>query len=165
MMHFMDESFWVAVSFFIFIILAYKPIKQAITNSLDQRITEIKDTMEHTQRLRDDARMILEQIEIEMQNFESHKQVILDSAKSSTHRMVEGRTREIEMQISRMRDTAEKSIATMKTKASQELKEEFTQHVMMLVRDYLVKSDNNSTGTEEIVNNLLGKDMHIKKAK
>lgn len=155
-MHFMDESFWIAVCFVIFIVLTYRPIKKAIINSLDSRIDEIKKNMEQTQKLRDDARIILEQIELEMKSFESREQAILESAESSTSRMVESKTKEIDMQISRMRDSAEKSIGTIKAKASRELKDEFTDHVMTLVRTYLAKSDNNSTGTEEIINNLIG---------
>lgn len=157
MMHFMDESFWIAVCFVLFIVLTYRPIKKAIVNSLDSRINEIKQTMEQTQKLRDDARIILEQIELEMKSFESREKSILESAESSTARMVENKTKEIDMQINRMRDSATKSITTLKSKASRELQEEFTQHVMTLVRTYLAESNNNSTGTEEIVNNLLGK--------
>lgn len=165
MMHFMDESFWIAICFVLFIFLVYRPMRKAITTSLDSRIEEIKSTMEQTQKLRDDARIILEQIELEMKSFESRERSILESAESSTAKMVEHKTKEIDMQINRMRDSAAKSILTMQTKASKDLKEEFTQHVMTLVRTYLAKSDNNSTGTEEIINNLLGDKISAKNTK
>ena len=156
-MHFMDESFWIAICFVLFVFLTYRPIKRAILNSLDARIEEIRHNMEQAQKLRDDARIILEQIELEMQHFEEREKRIIESAESSTNRLVESKTKEVDMQIHRMRDSAEKSITNLKTKAQQELKEEFTQHVMSLVRTYLAESDNNSTSTENIINNLLGK--------
>lgn len=164
-MHFMDESFWIAICFFLFIFLAYRPVKKAIINSLDSRIDEIKKTMEQTQRLRDDAKIIFEQLELEMSNLEGLEKSILESAEASTHKMIDSKSKEIDMQIDRMRDSAEKSITTMKTKASNELKDEFTSHVMSLVHTYLEQSDNNSTGTEEIINNLLGKKTAAKNSK
>lgn len=157
MLHFMDESFWIAICFFLFLFLTYRPIKKAIVKSLDARIDEIKKTMEQTQKLRDDARIILEQIEMEMGHFDERQQRILESASSSTERLLATKTKEINVQINRLRDSADKYITSMKVKASQELRDEFTDHVMKLVRDYMTESKNNKTSTEEIVNNLLGK--------
>lgn len=157
MMHFMDESFWIAVCFVIFVFLAYRPVKKAIINSLDIKIEEIKKTLTEAQKLRDDAKIILDEIQLEMENFEDRKDRIIDSAESSTSKLVETRSKEIHLQINRMRDSATKSIENLKNKASQDLKEEFTDHVMKLVKAYLEESKNNSTTDAQIADHLLGK--------
>ena len=157
MIDFIDENFWVAISFCIFVLLAFRPIKRAIVNSLDARINEIKKTLYETQKLRDDAKIILEQIGLEMQHFEDRKSRIMESAENSTSRLVETKSKEIEVYINRARDSAGKSITHLKNKASFELKEEFTHHVVSLVRTYMTESDNNSVTEEEIINHLLSK--------
>ena len=153
--HFFDESFWVAFCFVLFIVLVYKPIKKAIINSLDARIEEIKRNLEQAQKLKDDARIILEHIELEMQHFEDRKRRIIESAENSTNSLIKTKTKEIDLSINRTRDSATKSIQNMKTKATHDLKEEFTDHVMRLTRDYLEESKNNSVKDEDLLKYLL----------
>lgn len=156
MLHF-DESFIVAICFLIFVFLAYRPIKKAIVNSLDARIGEIKETMNNAQKLRDDAKIILEQLKMEMEHLESRKQEIIDSAEASTSHLIETKSKEIDLQVHRMRDSAIKSIDSLKNNASKELQEEFTEHVMDLVQHYLKESNNNQVSNEEIMKLFLQK--------
>lgn len=157
MLHYFDESFIVAICFLIFVFWAYRPIKKAIVNSLDARIEEIKVTMHNAQKLRDDAKIILEQIKMEIEHLESRKQEIINSAEISTNYLIQTKSKEIDMQVHRMRDSAIKSIDSLKNNASKELQEEFTEHVMDLVQSYLKESDNNKTSNQEIVKLLLQK--------
>ena len=62
-MHFFDESFVVAVCFVIFVYLAYRPIKKAIIASLDARIEEIKQKLAQAEKLKADAKSLLDKVE------------------------------------------------------------------------------------------------------
>ncbi len=154
-MHFCDEAFWVAICFFVFVYLTYKPIRRIILSSLDARIKEIKNKLMEAEKLKQDAKILLEEINKEMEHFEQHRKHIIDSAKESTAKMVEIRATEIDSILSRKRDSTVKEIENKKSQAFQELSNEFTDLVDKIVHNYLRESDNNKLTQEEIINNFL----------
>ena len=121
MMHFFDENFWVAVSFIIFLYFAYKPVRKAIINSLDARINDIKEKLAQTEKLKAEAKSLLEEVQKEMENFESYKQQLLDKAKISTDNLIEKRTKELEIALTRKSNSATSLIENEKSKISEEL--------------------------------------------
>ena len=55
-----DATFWVTVSFFIFIgILIYFRIPQKVRLSLEENISSIKSQIDEAEKLKDDAKNIL----------------------------------------------------------------------------------------------------------
>ncbi|MEM6338339.1 MAG: ATP F0F1 synthase subunit B [Pseudomonadota bacterium] len=157
MIHFFDESFVIAICFVVFIYLAYRPVKKAIVASLDARIDEIKTKLAETEELKKDAKVLLDEIKQEMQVFEERKKSILESADTSTQRLVETRTKEMELMLARKKDSAIKSIDNQKDKASDQMRAEFTDAVLKTVRTYLIETKNNSVSDEKIITNLLKK--------
>ena len=157
MMHFFDENFWVAVSFIIFLYFAYKPVRKAIINSLDARINDIKEKLAQTEKLKAEAKSLLEEVQKEMENFESYKQQLLDKAKISTDNLIEKRTKELEIALTRKSNSATSLIENEKSKISEELKNEFTDTVINIVRNYLIESKNNSVSDEAIINKFIDK--------
>lgn len=157
MIHFFDESFVIAICFVVFIYLAYRPVKKAIVASLDARIDEIKTKLAETEELKRDAKVLLDEIKQEMQVFEERKKSILESADTSTQRLVETRTKEMELMLARKKDSAIKSIDNQKDKASDQMRAEFTDAVLKTVRTYLTETKNNLVSDEEIITNLLKK--------
>lgn len=157
MIHFFDESFVIALCFVFFIYLAYRPVKKAILASLDARIDEIKTKLAETEELKKDAKLLLDEIKQEMQVFEERKKSILESADTSTQRLVETRTKEMELMLARKKDSAIKSIDNQKERASDQMRAEFTDAVLKTVRTYLIETKNNSVSDEEIISHLLKK--------
>ena len=157
MMHFFDENFWVAVSFIVFLYFAYKPVRKAIINSLDARINDIKEKLAQTEKLKAEAKSLLEEVQKEMENFESYKQQLLDKAKISTDNLIEKRTKELEIALTRKSNSATSLIENEKSKISEELKNEFTDTVINIVRNYLIESKNNSVSDEAIINKFIDK--------
>lgn len=157
MIHFFDESFVIALCFVFFIYLAYRPVKKAIVASLDARIDEIKTKLAETEELKKDAKLLLDEIKQEMQVFEERKKSILESADTSTQRLVETRTKEMELMLARKKDSAIKSIDNQKERASDQMRAEFTDAVLKTVRTYLIETKNNSVFDEEIISHLLKK--------
>jgi F-type H+-transporting ATPase subunit b len=153
----MDESFWVAVSFVIFLYFAYKPIKKAIVASLDAKIEEIKKTLAETEKLKEDARILLSEVRGEVDDFEKRRKQILESANTATERLVELRTKESRLLLARMKDSAIKTIENKKNIASAELRDDFIKTVLSTVRTYLVETKNNNVSDEEIINSFMKK--------
>ena len=56
-----DETFWVAVAFFIFVILSFKKIKKILIESLDKRIKEIKIRINEAKKIKEEAEINLKE--------------------------------------------------------------------------------------------------------
>jgi F-type H+-transporting ATPase subunit b len=54
-----DSTIWVAISFFIFLVLIFKPIKSQISNGLDQKINELKSQITEAENLKKEAEDLL----------------------------------------------------------------------------------------------------------
>lgn len=157
MMHFLDENLVVAVCFIIFIYMTYRPIKKAILSSLDARIAEIKARLEETEKVKSDAKLLLEEIEQEMKGFEEYKNHIIENAQNSTAKLIETRGKELENKLARAKDSAIKHIETEKVRAGEEMKAEFIKSAIDMVRSYLIETENNSVSDEEIFKHLTKK--------
>ena len=157
MTDFFNESFVVAVCFIIFVYLAYRPVKKAIVASLDVRIKEIKEKLSETEKLKQDAKLLLDEIMQEMDAFKERKKSILESAKNSTERLVESRVKEMDLMLARKKDSVIKSIENERVKASNVMRVEFTESVINTVRSYLVETKNNSVSDQEILNHFIKK--------
>ncbi|MEA0970932.1 ATP synthase subunit b precursor [Candidatus Megaera venefica] len=157
MMHFFDESFVVAVCFVIFIYLAYRPVKKAIIASLDARIEEIKQKLAQAEKLKADAKSLLDKVEKELGDFEVRKKDILESAQNSIERLVETRNKELSLLLARKKDSAIKAIDNEREKASDILRFEFTETVLKLVKTYLTQTKNNDVSDQEIIERFLKK--------
>ena len=154
---FLDENFIVAICFVIFLYLSYKPLRKAIISSLDARIMEIKSKLEETEKLKEDARLLLENIEQEMSGFEKKKSHMLQNAKESTKELLEERTKKMDLVFLRKKQQAIKSINTHKSKAFQSLQIDLSESVVKLVQAYLVETKNNSVSDKEILELFLKK--------
>ena len=54
-----DATIWVAISFFIFLVLIFKPIKSQISSGLDQKINELKSQITEAENLKKEAEDLL----------------------------------------------------------------------------------------------------------
>ena len=50
-----DSTIWVAISFILFVLLIFKPIKSQISQSLDKKIDDLKFKIDEAQKLKDEA--------------------------------------------------------------------------------------------------------------
>jgi F-type H+-transporting ATPase subunit b len=157
MIHFFDESFVIAVCFIIFIYLAYRPVKKAIIASLDARINEIKEKLAKAERLKEEAKSLLDEVEKELDEFEARKKDIITSAQNSIERLVETKNKEISLLLARKKDSAIKAIDNEREKASNSLKLEFTETVLNLVKNYLIQTKNNAVSDQEIIERFIKK--------
>ena len=56
-----DAALWVAISFIIFIILIFKPLKNMMITSLDNKILELKFQLEESKKLKEDAEKLFDE--------------------------------------------------------------------------------------------------------
>ena len=117
-----DATFWVAVSFFIFIgLLVYFKIPQKINELLNKLILDIKKEIDESEKLRNEAKNILEKTQNKLNKANSESDEIINQAKKDSeklviemnnkfHKSAEIKKRLAETKINQMKDAAIKEI-------------------------------------------------------
>ena len=127
-----DATFWVAISFFIFIAgLIYLKIPQKVNNSLIDQISKIKNELEEAKKLKIEAKNLLSDYENKIDKSKKETQNIINLAKTNAeknilektekfHQLIEGRKKNIEQKITLMKENALKEIRNVSIKISLE---------------------------------------------
>ncbi|MCC8370675.1 MAG: F0F1 ATP synthase subunit B [Rickettsia endosymbiont of Stiretrus anchorago] len=143
-MHFLDESFWLAISFIIFVYLIYRPAKKAILKSLDTKVLEVQERVLKAEKLKDDAKLLFEQTEEQIKNLEALQLQMTRENNEITEKIVQEKTKEIEEFLEHKKVETIKLIESQKLLASKELQDEFSDEVVKLVSEYFHSTKNNN---------------------
>ena len=111
-----DATFWVAISFFIFVlVIFYFKVPQKIDQTLINSISNIKKQIENSEKLKEEAKNLLGDNEkkeiqtmIQTANDLSEKKIL--STTKEFHRLMENRKKNAEQKIKQMKDQAIKDI-------------------------------------------------------
>ncbi|WP_342226447.1 F0F1 ATP synthase subunit B [Rickettsia endosymbiont of Urophora cardui] len=156
-MHFLDESFWLAISFIIFVYLIYRPAKKAILKSLDTKVLEVQERVLKAEKLKDDAKLLFEQTEEQIKNLEALQLQMTKENNEITEKIVQEKTKEIEEFLEHKKVETIKLIESQKLLASKELQDEFSDEVVKLVSEYFHSTQNNNLSETDIAKNLMDK--------
>jgi|TARA_Y100001970_G_scaffold105397_1_gene131974 F-type H+-transporting ATPase subunit b len=117
-----DATFWVAVSFFIFIgILIYFKIPQKINELLNNQILNIKKEIDESEKLRNEAKDFLEVTQNKLDSATTEGEKIINQAKKESenliiemndkfHKSAEIKKKLVETKINQMKEAAIKEI-------------------------------------------------------
>ncbi|HJD62909.1 MAG TPA: F0F1 ATP synthase subunit B [Rickettsia endosymbiont of Degeeriella rufa] len=156
-MHFLDESFWLAISFIIFVYLIYRPAKKAILKSLDTKVLEVQERVLKAEKLKDDAKLLFEQTEEQIKNLEALQLQMTKENNEITEKIFQEKTKEIEEFLEHKKVETIKLIESQKLLASKELQDEFSDEVVELVSEYFHSTKNNNLSETDIAKNLMDK--------
>ncbi|WP_016769788.1 F0F1 ATP synthase subunit B [Rickettsia sibirica] len=135
-MNFLDESFWLAVSFVIFLYLVYKPAKKAILNSLDAKILEVQEKVLQAEKLKEDAALLFKHTNAQIKKLETLRSQIIEDSNEVTKKIIQEKTKEIEEFLEHKKSDAIQLMQNQKSTASKELQDEFCDEVIKLVSEY-----------------------------
>ena len=125
-----DATFWVAISFFIFIgVLVYFKIPQKINNTLTEKIDEIKKELSGAEELKDKVKNLLADYESKIDKSKKESKEIINLAKEESektiiektqqfHQIIEERKKNTELRITQMKENALKEIKDISVKIS-----------------------------------------------
>ena len=125
-----NATFWVAVSFFIFIaVLIYLKVPQKIHTSLSDKINEIKREIEEAEKLKKEAKALLSGYESKIDKSKKESKEIINLAKEESektiiektqqfHQIMEERKKNTELRITQMKENALKEIKDISVKIS-----------------------------------------------
>lgn len=120
---FHSAEFWVAVSFLVFVIVAFRPGKRILTSALDQRIAQIRAEVEEAQRLREEAQTALASYQRRQREALQEAEKIIAHAKEEAQRAKERAEAELEEAIKRREQQAAEKIAQAEAAAMEEIRD------------------------------------------
>ena len=127
-----DATFWVAISFFIFLgILIYLKVPQKINSSLIDQINKIKKELDEAERLKVESKNLLSDYENKIDKSVKETKKIIHQAKNDCekiilektekfHQIMEDRKKNVEQKIIQMKENALKDIKNTSIKISME---------------------------------------------
>jgi len=118
-----DATFWVAISFFIFIaVLVYLKVPNKVNLSLVGKINEIKKELNEAEKLKQEAKIILSDYEkkIDKSTLESKK--IIDIAKTESEKNIIESTKKFHLVIEERKKNVDQKIIQMKENALKDIK-------------------------------------------
>jgi len=119
-----DATFWVAISFVLFFaLLVYFKIPQKINEILSQLISNIKNEIDESEKLRNEAKTLLDNSQTKLDNSGNETNKIIDQAKRDSERLVIELNEKFHKSAEMKKKLAEAKINQMKEAAIKEIKD------------------------------------------
>ncbi len=119
-----DSTFWVAVSFFLFFGgLIYLKVPQKINEILNKLITDIKNEIDESEKLRTEAKKLLDNAQNKLNTAQSVSKEILEQTKKDSDRLVIELNDRFHKSSEIKKNLAENKINQMKEIAIKEIKD------------------------------------------
>ena len=136
-----DATFWVAVSFIIFFgLLIYLKIPQKVNEILNKLILDIKSEIDESEKLRTDAKKLLDSAQNKLDTAQSVSNEILDQAKKDSNKLIIELNDKFHKSSEIKKDLAENKIRQMKETAIKEIKDASIKIAVDSVRKILTTS-------------------------
>ena len=118
-----DATFWVAVSFVIFVLLLiYFKIPSKIKGSLNESILLIKKQIEDAEKLRDEANNILSDSEKKLSNSKKEIQNMITEANKASEKLIIKTNSDFHKLMDNRKKDAERKISQMKEQVKSDIK-------------------------------------------
>ena len=118
-----DATFWVAVSFFVFLAaLIYFKIPQRINISLNSKISEIKKELDEAEKLKEEAKILLSDYERKIDKSTKESKEIIYAAKKESEKNIIETTKKFHQITEERKKSTEQKIIQMKESALKDVK-------------------------------------------
>ena len=150
-----DATFWVAVSFFIFFGgLIYLKVPHKINDILNKLISDIKNEIDESEKLRTEAQNLLENAQKKLDKAESIRNEILDQVKKDSDNMIIELNEKFHKSSDLKKNLAKNKINQMKENAIKEIKDASIKIAVKSVEKIITTSVDSSK-----LNNLFQKNL------
>ena len=150
-----DGTFWVAVSFIIFIlVLVYFKIPQKVNEILNKMIFDIKNEIDESERLRNESKILLDKAQSKLDNATVETKKITDQVKKDSEKLVIEMNDKFHKMSEIKKNLAQTKIFQMKESAIKEIKDASIRTAVDSVKKIISTSVDKSK-----LNNLFKKDL------
>tara|TARA_B100001564_G_scaffold3875_1_gene3398 strand:+ start:823 stop:1320 length:498 start_codon:yes stop_codon:yes gene_type:complete len=119
-----DATFWVAISFIIFFgVLIYLKVPQNVNNLLSKMITDIKNEIDESEKLRAESKKLLDEAQMKLNSAKIESEKIMQESKGETERFVIEMNDKFHKSAELKKSLAETKISQMKDNAIKEIKD------------------------------------------
>ena len=119
-----DSTFWVAISFVIFFgALVYLKVPQKVNEILNKLISDIKNEIDESEKLRTEAKTLLDNAQKKLDTAQTVSDEILEQAKRDSDKMVIELNDKFHKTSEIKKNLAENKISQMKEAAIKEIKD------------------------------------------
>ena len=118
-----SETFWVAIAFFIFIVLSYKKAKKVLIESLDKRIEGIKKIVNEAKELKKEAENNLNEAKKNLKKMTDDKKRIINEANEEAKNLENRLLNEEKIYSERFKKRIDDRIEQSKKQAIDDIKE------------------------------------------
>ena len=148
----LDATFWVTISFFIFIgILVYFKVPQRVMEVLDQNITNIKDQISEAEKLKEDAKNILTEHEKKISSSKNEVRKMIDKANDEAEKNVIKTNQEFHNLMENRKKSTEERIKQLKNQALKDIKNASIKIAIVSV-EKLIKNSIDKSKLDKIYN-------------
>ena len=150
-----DATFWVAISFIIFFAgLIYLKVPKKINDILTKQISDIKNEIEESEKLRSEAKTLLDNAQNKLNTVQSVSKDILEQAKKDSENLIIEMNEKFHKSSEIKKNLAENKITQMKEAAINEIKSVSIKIALDSVKKIITTSVDKSK-----LNNLFNKNL------
>jgi F-type H+-transporting ATPase subunit b len=147
---YLDPRFWVAVSFCVFVLLAFRPVGKILAQTLDTRSAQIAADLAEARRLREEAQATLDLYRRKQQESLKEAEAMLAQTKRDTESMAAQAEAELKTALDKRMKLASDRIAQSETKALQEVQEHVVDIAIAAARS-LIREHLERSGGKELI--------------
>ena len=130
-----DSTFWVAISFVIFFgVLVYFKIPQKVNDLLTKMISDIKNEIDESERLRTESKSLLDKSKIKLESANKESEKILEQAKKESEILIIEMNDKFHKSSENKKILSQNKINQMKEAAIKEIKNNAVKIAMDSVR-------------------------------
>ena len=145
-----DATFWVAVSFFIFVGgLIYLKVPQKVNNSITIQIDKIKKDLSEAEKLKVEAKNLLSDYDNKIEKSKKEAQDIISMAKKDSEKNILDKTKKFHELLEERKKSAEQKIIQMKENALKDIKN-ISIKVSIEAVEHLIKNSIDKNKIEKI---------------
>jgi len=159
-----DATFWVGVSFLLFFVgLIYLKVPQKINEILNKLITDIKNEIDESEKLRSEAKILLDNSQTKLNSAQEESKKIIDQAKKESEILVIEMNEKFHKSSEIKKTLAENKISQMKEAALKEIKDSSIKLAMESVKKIISTSIDKSKLDNLFEKNLKESKISLKK--
>lgn len=154
----MDEQFWVAVAFAVFMVLVWRPVGRALAGALDKRSAAIENELAEAVRLREEAQATLAAYQKKHREITEEAEEILKHAREEARAMQNNAQDVVKKAVELRIAQADEKIALEEKKAIQDVQRQVVDVAIQAARSVMV--DNLQSEADEQLIRLAVKDIN-----
>ena len=144
-----DATFWVAISFLLFVLLLiYKKVPALVLQQIDNKISELKNKLEESEKLKSTSEKLLSEAQIKIEKSNEESAIILKKAQKISDEEISVAIEKMKISLANKEKSAENKIEQAKNDAIKQVTKLATQVALETVEKIIIENLENKQQEE-----------------